>query len=276
MSDYGLIGASLGYSYSKRIHESIFRQFGRSDLTYDLIEQSSLRLLHGYKGFNITIPYKEAVIAQLERVDAEAARMRSVNTVVCSDEGRIGYNTDRAGLIALLPHGLAAYRSAVILGTGASSRMAADVLQERGIRSIVRVSRTAPEVSQDEIWDYDILKDRVRRGMLKPAVLVNATPVGTRGNPAPYLITVETVAAFDAVIDLVYNPAITPLIEMAQASGAYFASGLDMLIVQAIEAQILWGTIPEAAWEGDRASFIQALTRRIRAELESAQSVEVR
>lgn len=279
MADYGLIGASLGYSYSKRIHEAIFRQFGRSDLSYDLIEQDSLRLLHGYRGFNITIPYKEAVIPLLDRVEERALAMRSVNTVVFRPDGIVGYNTDLLGFEALLPADIERYRSAVILGTGASARMVADVLRSRGVETTVMVSRAVLGSKRDSkpasvlTWSYEDLElvfaDRITNpGFIeRPMLLVNATPVGTLGNPAPCRVKRSTIGQFDAVIDLVYNPPETELIAMARLEGAYTATGIEMLIIQAIEAQILWGLIPESEWKTDRRSFVRRLAISIQNEL---------
>ncbi|MDO4799161.1 MAG: hypothetical protein Q4A52_01435, partial [Bacillota bacterium] len=214
------------------------------------------------------------------------------------DVFRVGYNTDWAGLEAILPADIAQYRAAVILGTGASARMAASVLRARGIQNLAWISRRkegqremmsasraccpsrqervagasmAPEMMccYEELesaarYSSNPLADLIAR---RPVILVNATPVGTLGNPAPLLVSEETIARFDAVIDLVYNPPETKLIAIARRGSAYTATGIEMLIMQAIEAQILWGTIPQAAWKNDRRAFVRALAARIREDL---------
>ncbi len=146
MSAYYLIGERLGHSWSAGIH----RAFGRYD--YKLLELAPAELgpfLKGqaFAGLNVTIPYKEAVIPYLDRLDPAAAAIGAVNTVVNRDGVLWGYNTDFGGLRSSVQHfGTELIgKTALILGTGGSSKTALAVCKALGASQIHRVSRTGRE-----------------------------------------------------------------------------------------------------------------------------------
>ena len=131
MRRFALIGEKLGHSASVPIHREIWRQLGIS-ADYRLVEiprdefiPRVRRLIGEVDGFNITIPYKQAIMPLLSSIDPVAQAMGAVNTVLCGDDCR-GYNTDAPGLMAMLRHhdidpvGQKAY----ILGTGGASKAA--------------------------------------------------------------------------------------------------------------------------------------------------------
>lgn len=140
--DY-LIGEHLGHSWSAGIH----RAFGRYD--YELLELSPAELgpflkRRAFAGLNVTIPYKEAVIPYLDRLDPAAAAIGAVNTVVNRDGVLWGYNTDFSGLrssILRLETDLKG-KTALIFGTGGSSKTALAVCKALGAKELFRVSRT--------------------------------------------------------------------------------------------------------------------------------------
>ena len=139
---YGLIGGSVSHSLSKRLHGLI------GGYAYNLIElRDADRLgevvrMPGYYGFNITNPYKEAIIEHLDELSKEAEAIGAVNTVRKLPDGRLkGYNTDYLGLMKIFAPGSAEGKKVAVLGTGGASLSAAYAMQMLGAREICRISR---------------------------------------------------------------------------------------------------------------------------------------
>ena len=141
---YALIGRTLGYSHSPAIHEA----FGRYRYRLCPIPPEALADTlrdTGWRGFNVTIPYKQAVIPYLSRLDDAARQIGAVNTVVREADGSLtGYNTDLSGFLALADRAGVDFagRKVVILGSGGASRMAQFAVRQRGARQVVVVSRS--------------------------------------------------------------------------------------------------------------------------------------
>ena len=143
---YGCIGASLAHSFSPEIHAMI----GRYDYGLQELRESELAAFlaaRDFQGINVTIPYKQAVIPYLDHLSETAAAIGAVNTVVNRGGELWGYNTDYAGLCALIRHiGLdLTGKKVLILGTGGTSRTAAAAAKALGAREILPVSRTAKD-----------------------------------------------------------------------------------------------------------------------------------
>ncbi|MBR4720445.1 MAG: shikimate dehydrogenase, partial [Clostridia bacterium] len=145
---FGLIGKTLGHSYSKEIHEKI------ADYKYELLELSENQLSDFFKkrdfcGINVTIPYKQAVIPYLDEVSEIAQKIGAVNTIVNKDGRLIGDNTDFYGMLSLIKHsGITLKNTKVlILGTGGTSKTAFAVCEHLGAKETVFVSRTKKDGS---------------------------------------------------------------------------------------------------------------------------------
>ena len=131
---YGLIGAKLGHSYSKIIHERL------CGYDYQLrplpTEAEARRFLEErpFKAINVTIPYKRLVMEYCDEIDPRAAAIGAVNTVVNRDGRLYGYNTDYMGFAWLCRrHGVDfAGRTVLILGTGGTHNTAAAVARDAG------------------------------------------------------------------------------------------------------------------------------------------------
>lgn len=241
MRRFGLIGRNIGYSFSRRYFSEKFQQLGLEGHTYenfDLEDPSRiphlLRNTPGLAGLNVTIPYKQAVVPLLDRLDPVAAAIGAVNTI-CFESGQVvGYNTDAAGFReSLIPLLDPEDQRALILGTGGASRAVAHVLGELGLE-IRYVSRTPIEgqFSYAQI-DGEVL-DRY-------SLLVNCTPLGTypetdRCPALPY----ELLGPHHLLYDLIYNPPLTSFLSCGQAAGARIKNGLEMLQIQAERAWDLW------------------------------------
>ena len=128
--EYGLIGEHLPHSFSPEIHKRI------GDYKYEIKELKPEELgdflkNRDFKGINVTIPYKQAVIPFLDEIDEAAKEIGAVNTIVNRDGKLFGYNTDFGGLKALFEHtGISVFgKKAIILGNGGTSRTAEAVLK---------------------------------------------------------------------------------------------------------------------------------------------------
>ena len=271
MDRFYLIGGRLGHSWSAEIH----RAFGRYD--YELLELSPAELgpfleARDFAGLNVTIPYKEAVIPYLDRLDPAAAAIGAVNTVVNRGGVLWGYNTDFGGMAAaLVRDGIDLKgKTVLILGTGGSSKTALAVCRSLGAAQIFRVSRT----DKDGALSYTEAYARFGRllprdsgsdaphpsapAALPPSpegegfgpadtqrpVLINCTPVGMWPNNDETPLSLTRCQGPSCVFDCVYNPLRTRLVLEAQARGIPAAGGLYMLVKQAALACGLFTGIP--------------------------------
>lgn len=243
---FGLVGASLGHSFSQRFFNDYFKREGidAEYLNFELTAISEFQALIAshpqLQGVNITIPYKEAVIPHLTSLSEEAREIGAVNVVkiVRDDTGAVvaleGHNTDASGFqYSLSPLLSVNARHALVIGNGGASK--AVVYALKGLGLLIDVVARHPksgewllgELPADLINDYD--------------VIINATPLGTfpNGDEAPdipyHAIRYDTIC-----FDLVYNPPVTGFLHHAAPSGATLKSGLAMLIAQAEAAWLIW------------------------------------
>lgn len=222
----GLLGEHLSHSFSPRIHAAL------ADYSYDLIEVAPDALARfvaegAYDAFNVTIPYKKAIMPYLAEITPVAARIGAVNTVVRRKDGTlVGHNTDVAGfcdLVASLGVSLAG-KKVLVLGSGGASRTAVTVATDAGARAVVVISRSG----EDNYTNIDRHADA--------EILINATPVGMYPNNGATPLSLDALPHLEAVFDMIYNPAKTKLLQDAAARGIPHANGLLMLVSQARRA----------------------------------------
>lgn len=229
--EYGLIGEKLGHSYSHMIHARL------ADYRYELKEVAPERLdafieARNFRGLNVTIPYKQAVMKHCAELSPEAMEVGSVNTLIVRPDGSLfGHNTDIDGFIYMLRRGEIdpAGAKAVILGSGGTSLTARAALTRLGAREIVTVSRKGPV-------DYAALYAE----HADAEILVNATPVGMYPKNGASPVELDRLPKVRGVADVIYNPEKTALILAAQAKSIPAVSGLSMLVAQAREAAELF------------------------------------
>lgn len=229
--EYGLIGEKLGHSYSQMIHARL------ADYRYELKEVAPERLdafieARNFRGLNVTIPYKQAVMKHCAELSPEAMEVGSVNTLIMRPDGSLfGHNTDIDGFIYMLRRGEIdpAGAKAVILGSGGTSLTARAALTRLGAREIVTVSRKGPV-------DYAALYAE----HADAEILVNATPVGMYPKNGASPVELDRLPKVRGAADVIYNPEKTALILAAQAKGIPAVSGLSMLVAQAREAAELF------------------------------------
>jgi shikimate dehydrogenase len=236
MRHYGIIGFPLLHSFSAKYFNEKFAT-EKIDAEYSLYptKDDSLKLkveslLDTLDGFNVTLPYKQAVIPFLDRLDETAQAIGAVNVVY----KRVGYNTDCLGFIESIRPLLRAYdQKALVLGTGGASKAACYGLRKLGITPTL-VSRN-PKEGQ---LGYNDLTPEV---MAAHTIIVNCTPLGMLPDvdscPAiPY----ELITARHLLFDCVYNPDQTLFLQKGKAQGATIQNGIGMLYGQAKEAWKIW------------------------------------
>ena len=226
---YGLIGAKLGHSYSKIIHEQL------AGYQYELIplpteaEARAFMEKRAFAAINVTIPYKQLVIPYCDVVDPKAKEIGAVNTIVNRDGKLYGYNTDYTGFSYLARvHGVDfADKTVLILGTGGTHSTVEAVCRDGGAKEILSASRTGK---------YGALtyNEAMRRRDVQ--IIVNTTPCGMYPNVGQCMLDPTAFPELEAVLDVVYNPFRTELLLRAEEHGVKTAGGFEMLVAQAVYA----------------------------------------
>ena len=229
--EYGLIGAKLGHSYSKVIHEMLCGY--RYDLCPLPTEEEVRAFLtrRQFRAINVTIPYKLVVMEYCSYIDPHAKAINAVNTIVNRNGLLYGYNTDYPGFSYLCDaHGVEFKdRTVLILGTGGTHNTTWAVAHDRGAKQIYTVSRH-PDPEKGELTYAQALTTGAQ-------IIINTTPVGMYPNVGVSALDITSMPGLEAVIDVIYNPDKTELILRAEELGVPVAvGGLEMLVAQAVYA----------------------------------------
>jgi shikimate dehydrogenase len=254
----GIIGYPLGHSVSPAFQQAALDHHGM-DARYEAWVTPPEELagrLHSLRGpdmlgASVTVPHKEAVIRYLDRLTPEARRTGAVNTIVHTDGGLEGHNTDMPGFLRALredgglePSG----RRALLLGAGGAARAVAFALVGQGIAGLSIANRTV-ERAQSLVSDLDT---SIATAMTLDAaalsapdgwdLVVNCTTLGMlhSAGESETPIPANVIPPDALVCDLVYNPQETPLLRAAAQAGARTLGGLPMLVYQGAEAFRLW------------------------------------
>jgi shikimate dehydrogenase len=252
MDVYGLVGNPVEHSLSPPMHEAAYEAVGLDAryVTFEPREDAGAAAVEsaatlGVAGLNVTIPFKEQVLAAVEPAPL-AERVGAVNTVDFGTEPPTGYNTDTAGVTrALAHHDVALAGTAVVVGAGGAGRAAAFALADAGMavrvanRTRSRAAELAAAVDDGPgagatAHGLDALGDL----LAEADVLVNATSVGMEEDVSP--VPADALHADLAVLDAVYSPLETRLLREATAAGATTVDGAWMLLYQGVEAFERW------------------------------------
>ena len=226
MKRYALIGKSLPHTLSPKIYALLGLSYEAVELKEDELE--SFLKNCPYDGFNVTIPYKKAVMAYLDHIDPEAERIGAVNTVVVKGGRLYGYNTDIFGMERSIPKKAVEGKDAIVLGSGGTSLTAERFLIKYGAKHIYKVSRSGP-INYENIYNLCGAK-----------VLINTTPVGMYPDIKRAPVDIKRLRGVEFVFDAVYNPIRTRLILDCMEMKIECSGGLDMLLNQAFKAAELY------------------------------------
>lgn len=237
MKKYGLIGYPLGHSFSVPYFQKKFEENG-IDAVYENFPIEDIARFPALiededelEGLNVTVPYKEQVIPYLDVLSKTARQIRAVNTIrVCRRDGRvalIGHNTDVIGFErSLKEHIKDHHKSALVLGSGGSSKAVLFVLEELGIKFRV-VSRNQGE----GLSTYGDLNENIISDTL---LIINTTPLGMFPQTDTFPdIPYAAITSDHLLFDLVYNPSETRFLALGKEQGAAIVNGDDMLVYQA-------------------------------------------
>jgi shikimate dehydrogenase len=241
---FGLIGQTIGHSFSKNFFDEKFFREGLRDYHYDLYPLKNIDDLNQLltdtpelNGLNVTIPYKEQVMKFLNEIDEAAKTIGAVNVIKIKDHKLTGYNTDFEAFLETLKRWLPADQKfkALVLGSGGSSKAVKAALDKLGIPH--------ETVSRDKnlgSHTYESLK-KDKAVMKASNLIINTTPLGMFPNTESYPpIPYEQLTADHYVYDLIYNPARTLFLQKAEMKNAKIKNGLEMLHEQAEKSWAIW------------------------------------
>lgn len=250
-----VLGHPVAHSRSPVLHRAAYAalgldwEYGLHDVTEEALPAFVAGLDGTWAGLSLTMPLKQAVIPLLTDVDLIALATGAVNTVVIDDDGLHGWNTDVRGIVAALDERGAPRGPGAVIGAGATARSAVGALARRGHAEVVVVARrpeaatqvlaTALEVGvRAEVLGWESLADA-----LEADVVVSTVPKGVLDD-----VAAEVAAApgpRGCLLDVVYDPWPTPLAAAWAAAGGEVASGLDMLLHQAVrQVELMTGLTP--------------------------------
>jgi len=245
MKKLGLFGYPVGHSFSKIFFGEKFDREQLQDWEYELYPIEKIEKLKSFLkdepemvGFNVTVPYKVAVVNYLDEIDPLALTIGSVNTVsiIETQIGKKlkGYNTDAYGFEkSFKPLLNTSINKALILGTGGSSRAVKYVLRDLNI-PYTSVSRNKHDnrIQYDEVTEATLQEHNI---------IINTTPVGMFPNvdEAP-LIPYQFINKDHLLFDLIYNPEETLFLKKGREAGARTKNGLEMLLLQSDKCWEIW------------------------------------
>ena len=265
----GLIGANIMGSLSPAFFADAFSAAGIDGFYHlmdvDLLREKELAKLldaikaAGFAGANITYPFKQDVIAQLDATDPEAAQIGAVNTVAIGADGRMtGYNFDRRGWRNSFEESLggesAKDATVVLVGAGGAGRSVAFALMDLGVAIVVvhdRDDARARALVADLARHYGASRCRVARDVEREIAaadgVVNATQVGMRGFPGTAVPLLALRPSLWAA-DVIYTPVETEFLKAAAAKGARVLNGAGMCVHQAVAAfRLFTGLTPDVS-----------------------------
>ncbi len=264
----GVLGWPVSHSLSPRLHGYWLQLYGIDGAYLPLgVPPASLegvvRALVdlGFRGFNVTLPHKEPLLALCDEVTPEAQRIGAVNTVVIDGDRLQGGNSDAFGFAENLCTEAVTWRPesgpAVVIGAGGAARAVIAALQDLGVTEVRLANRT--EARAADLADALAAPQRPpirlvpwserEEALAAAGVLVNTTSLGMAGQPALDL-ALDALPAEALVTDIVYAPLETPLLAAARARGNPVVDGLGMLLHQARPGFEAWfGRAPEVTAE---------------------------
>ena len=255
----GLLGNPVDHSLSPAIHNAAFQELGLNFVylafpVEDLKNAiAGIRALGHIRGFSVTIPHKVAIVPLLDSVETTAKHIGSVNTIVKDRGLLVGTNTDASGALQALRQGgidLSGQRI-VMLGTGGAARAIAFGLcvegsiehltllgiddKERAALATDLRAKTVATVTDDQLH-----ASTLGSALANAHLLIHCTPIGMHPKIEHSCVPKELLHPGLTVMDIVYNPLNTQLLQDARAAGCRTIQGIDMFLHQAVGQFELW------------------------------------
>lgn len=255
----GLIGHPVAHSKSPQMMNAALQdqQQPYVYLAYDIAPEHLAEAVQGmkrlgFKGWNVTVPHKVAIMDYLDEVDSIAQAIGAVNTVYQRDGRWIGTNTDGRGYLRSLPPVWSERLSeqhVVLIGAGGAARAVGYILAREGVRRMTILNRTlskaeslAQHLSQwcKRVDAVDLTSSQVSQAVSKATFIINTTSVGMHPQTEAIPIDPQWLPKKGFVSDLIYAPAKTALLQAAEARGLAIHNGQGMLLYQAVIAYEHW------------------------------------
>jgi shikimate dehydrogenase len=260
----GILGHPIGHTLSPAMHNTVLARLSRTDpqwarWCYFAFEippadlSRALDRLHarGFRGLNLTVPHKVAALESLAELDPDARTAGAVNTLLRTQAGWKGFNTDGVGLASAIREDLGrtlAGAAIIIVGAGGAARGAAAECLRAGCSTLAIANRTASSLdallgSLAPFAGRTVLRgftsDRIPGDLPADSIVINATSLGLReGDPSP--IDLGLIPGAAAAYDMIYNPPVTRFLAQAASRGIPSANGLGMLAHQGAKAFEIW------------------------------------
>jgi 3-dehydroquinate dehydratase / shikimate dehydrogenase len=264
---YGVAGDPVSHSLSPQMMNAAFRRENVNAVYLALHAKTLNDLLNCVReipihGLSVTMPYKEAIVEELDNSDPLTQKTGACNTVVRAQDGKIyGFNTDVAGIVQPLEQRLVlAGAKVLVLGAGGAARAAVFGLKTRGAEVFILNRTPAPAQKLARQAKARVIK---RSDLKKLAfdVIINATPVGMDEGKTSPLNEKELKAKF--VMDMVYCDVETKFLRLARAQGASVIPGWEMFVYQGARQFEIWTGKPAPLAEMQN-EVLSALAARAR------------
>ncbi len=263
-----VLGHPIKHSISPAMHNAALAELARSDNRFaswkyfrfdvppeDLPRALSQLRAKNFRGLNLTVPHKVIAFERIAAVDAAAEPIGAVNTLLATEKGWHGFNTDGYGLATGIRESLGldvAGADIILLGAGGAARGAAVECLQRRCRSLWIANRTVtnldtllkvlePIASGIPVHGFDPHEPSAE--LPSNAIVINATSAGLHAKDAPPVNLVQFPRPA-GVYDMIYNPPKTKLLVQAETLGIPHANGLSMLIHQGARALSHWTGLP--------------------------------
>lgn len=254
----GIIGHRLSHTLSPVMHTAALKHLN-VDFSYGVMDVRLRRMLPGllvslcalnFRGANVTIPYKQAVMPLIDEISEEAKVIGAVNTIV-NDGGRlVGYNTDADGVHLSLASYAAEIKNnpVVIFGAGGAARATvyavAKFFAPKRITIVNRTATNAKAIADEFGTVFPLIQlfytndsEMIAREVNMASLIINTTSVGMKPHVNSTPLPANTALRKDQIVfDIVYNPVNTALLTMAAEAGARTISGIEMLLEQGAKA----------------------------------------
>jgi shikimate dehydrogenase len=279
-----VLGQPIKHSISPAMHNAALAEMAKSAALFASWKYfrfevppaelpQALALLHArdFRGINLTVPHKVLAVEHLTDIDPRASAVGAVNTLLRTEHGWYGHNTDGYGLAMGLQEDLQCdltNRHIILLGAGGAARGAAVECLQRRCASLTISNRTAQNLRSlmDSLAPHagsiplrGFMPEAPPADLSPDSIVINATSSGLRpGDTCP--IDLRAIPRPAAVYDMIYNPPQTSLLRSAAALHVPWANGLSMLVHQGARALEIWSSaaVPVSAM---RAAAEAALPR---------------
>lgn len=236
MKKYGVVGKNINYSMSPKIFKYLFKRFN-IDANYEIINIENITqvipMFRQFSGLNITVPFKTEVLKYVTDVDSICNRINACNTLVIDNGNITAYNTDSIGFYQAYKQELREDSKIILIGAGGAAKAIYHQLKYKNL-DVTVTNRT---ISNIDFTNNFISLEKASKQLEKFDIIINATNFSDTNNIP---INISKLKESAVIIDVVYSPRITKLIEYGINKNLTTFNGLRMLVFQAIKAFELW------------------------------------